>query len=181
MKITELSLPGVWLIESKIYSDSRGTFMEAYNERELVGTPLEGVRFVQDNLSCSRRGTLRGMHTQRAPYGQSKLVRCLSGRLIDFVLDIIPESPTYGQAISVELTPTNGRALFIPSHYAHGFLSLEEETRLYYKVDRFYHPESEVGYSYRHPAILRIVEEHISPDELILSDKDAQSPLLPTI
>lgn len=180
MQFKELGLKGVWLIETHIFPDERGSFMEAYNEKSTLGTPLEGIHFVQDNISCSHKGVFRGMHAQQAPYGQSKYVRAISGKLLDIVLDIAPQSSTFGEAISVELSATSGLSLFIPPHYAHGFLALEENTRLYYKVDTFYHPSAEIAFNYQHPSVLALIEPFIPLDQLILSPKDRVAPpLLP--
>lgn len=181
MKITELSLKGVLLIEAPVFPDLRGTFTETYNKKSFKDTPLEGVTFVQDNLSYSHKGVFRGMHAQHPPYGQAKYLRAVSGRLLDIVLDITPSSPTYGQALAVELSPQNNRALYIPKHYAHGFLALEEETRLYYKVDSFYVPKSEIIVNHSEPSVKALIEPYFTKDSLIISEKDAAAPLLAEI
>lgn len=179
MTVTELDLPGVLLVETPVYRDSRGCFYEAFNRRqwecELLGRVGERP-FVQDNVSVSHRGVFRGMHLQRSPYAQSKLVRVLSGRIIDFVLDVDPSSPTYRKSMAVALDAHSGQSLYIPAGYAHGFLALEADTALQYKVDEVYHPESEV--TYRYDAVAEVLAHHCALDELILSDKDRDGILL---
>ncbi|MDO4770808.1 dTDP-4-dehydrorhamnose 3,5-epimerase family protein [Porphyromonas sp.] len=173
MKVTELSLPGVLLIESPVYADTRGCFYEAFSQRkwiEVMGDGVAGKPFLQENVSVSHRGVFRGMHLQRAPYAQSKLVRALAGKLVDIVLDIDPESEHYGKSLSVELSAHSGQSLYIPAGYAHGFVALEEGTVLGYKVDEYYHPESEVTYLYK--AVADIITRYIPIEDLIISDKD---------
>lgn len=179
MKVTELALKDVLLLESQILQDNRGSFMELYHEQKLLGTPLEGKHYVQDNLSYSHKYVFRGMHAQHSPHAQGKLVRAIKGKLVDLVLDITPTSPTYRQALSIELTEGDGKALFVPGQYAHGMLSLAEDTALYYKVDNFFHPSAEIGISYREPAIEQIILQYAPLSQLIISEKDLRHPLLP--
>ena len=141
---------------------------------ESIGFP----HFIQDNLSLSHRGVFRGMHLQKSPYGQAKLVRVLSGRLIDFVLDVDPASPTYQKSLAVELSEENNQLLFIPPQYAHGFLALEDHTRLMYKVDQAYTPEAEMAYHYS--ILLPTIEQFIDPNDLIISTKDLAATPLPS-
>lgn len=178
MIITELSLSGLQLVENRRFDDDRGYFMEVFKEEELQQVLTDHPHFIQDNMSCSRRGVFRGMHTQTAPMAQAKLVRCISGRIIDFAMDIDPISPTYGQVVGVELTPESGQALYIPNRYAHGFLALEDDTRVLYKVDAPYSPSSERAYNYQHPTLLAEIEKHIPLSELIVSEKDQAAPRL---
>lgn len=172
---TELSLPGVLLIESPRYDDHRGYFMELYKAVDLSHAL---PNFVQDNMSYSHKGVFRGMHRQLPPNAQAKLVRCLSGRILDIALDVEPSSPTYAQAVAVELTPMSGKALYIPSHYAHGFLALEEGSTVFYKVDTPYAPQSEEAYNFQHPNIINLIKPYISLDQLIVSPKDLAAPSL---
>lgn len=172
---TELSLPGVLLIESTRYDDHRGYFMELYKEADFSHVL---PHFVQDNMSYSHKGVFRGMHRQLPPAAQAKLVRCLSGKILDIALDVDSSSPSYTQAIAVELTPTNGKALFIPAHYAHGFLALEEGSVVSYKVDHPYTPDSEVAHNFQHPNILRLIESYMPLDQLVISPKDLAAPPL---
>lgn len=171
MNATELGLRGVLLIQHPVYNDHRGCFYEAFNDQrwaELLGQ--DARPFVQDNISVSRAGVFRGMHLQRAPHAQSKLVRVLSGCIIDFVLDVDPDSPQYGRCIGVPLDAHSGQCLYIPAGYAHGFLSLEDDTVLGYKVDEGYHPESEETYHYR--TIWDVLGTYTDETALIVSEKD---------
>ena len=173
MVITELDLPGVLLLEAPVYKDSRGCFYESFNQKCWIDSPIgkAGQKpFLQDNVSVSHRGVFRGMHLQRAPHAQSKLVRVLSGRIIDFVLDVNPSSPTYGKSIAISLGAHSGQALYIPAGYAHGFLALDPNTVLQYKVDENYHPESEETYHYT--SVAELLSRYYSLDDLILSEKD---------
>lgn len=172
MNITELSLEGLQLVESRRFDDQRGYFMEIFKEEELRQALFNHPHFIQDNMSCSHRGVFRGMHTQSAPMAQAKLVRCVSGHIIDFVMDIDPASSSYGEVIDVDLTPESGLALYIPNRYAHGFLALEDNTRVLYKVDAPYAPTSEKSYNYRFPTLITKIEKYISLDQLIISEKD---------
>lgn len=176
MNITELSLAGVKLVEGKRFDDDRGFFTELFKEEAMKA---EGFPpFIQDNLSCSKRGVFRGMHMQIPPYGQAKLVRAVSGRILDFALDVEPESETFGEAVAVELAADDCRALYIPAHYAHGFVALEDNSRVLYKVDAPYMPSHERAFHYSHPTILALVQKLIHPDQLIISDKDQVAPQL---
>lgn len=178
MKITELELPGVQLIESRRFDDERGYFIEVFKE-DLFKVHLTGhPHFIQDNLSCSKRGVFRGMHAQKPPFAQAKLVRAVSGRIIDFAMDIDRKSPHFGKVVGVELTPDKGRALFIPAQYAHGFLALEDMSRVLYKVNAPYAPEYEVAFHYSHPQLMELIRHHIDPSELIISEKDQSAPKL---
>ena len=178
MKITELSLAGLQLIESRRFDDERGYFMEVFKEQELQDALTDHPHFVQDNMSCSHRGVFRGMHTQSAPMAQAKLVRCVSGRIIDFAMDIDPASSNYGKVVGVELTPESGQALYIPNRYAHGFLSLEDNTRILYKVDAPYAPDHEMAYNSPHPTLLAEITTYIPLSQLVVSDKDKVAPKL---
>ncbi len=178
MKITDLALPGVQLVESTRYDDSRGYFMELFKEGELSEKLSGHPHFVQDNMSYSHKGVFRGMHRQLPPFAQAKMVRCLSGRILDIAMDVEPSSPTYGEVVSVELTPESGNALFIPAHYAHGFLALEEGSCVQYKVDALYSPTSEDAHNYQSQNILDLLQKYMSLDELIVSEKDLSAPRL---
>jgi dTDP-4-dehydrorhamnose 3,5-epimerase len=131
---------------------------------------------VQDNESRSRRGVLRGLHFQREPYAQAKLVRVVQGRVLDVAVDIRPESPTFGKYVAVELSGENHRQLFIPKGFAHGYVVLEDDTVFQYKCDEFYHPASEGGIAWNDPQIG--IEWPLTESEIILSDKDRNRKLL---
>lgn len=158
------------------FTDSRGWFSETWNDKRLR---LQGVdaRFCQDNQSYSRSaGTLRGLHFQAPPFAQAKLVRCLRGRIFDVAVDIRKESPSFGQWVGIELSADNGKQLFIPAGYAHGFLTLEADCEIAYKVDNPYSPECDGGVAWNDPAIG--VDWPMAGLEPVLSDKDAVLPLL---
>ena len=148
MKLTQTSIPDVVLIEPTVFSDERGWFVESFNQKcfqqELnkLGLAVPGS-FVQDNHSCSHRGVLRGLHYQVTPHGQGKLVRVARGAVFDVAVDIRPGSATFGQHVAVELSEENGRMLWIPEGFAHGFLALEDDTHFLYKTTGYYHRESE--------------------------------------
>lgn len=178
MTVTDLALPGLQLVKSRRFDDSRGYFMEVFKEGELHEALHDHPHFIQDNMSCSHRGVFRGMHTQGHPMAQAKLVRCVSGRIIDFAMDIDPHSPNYGRVVGMELTPYSGQALYLPNQYAHGFLALEDNTRVLYKVDAPYSPESERAYNYQYPPLLAEIEKYLPLSELIVSDKDRVAPHL---
>lgn len=178
MEINALPLEGLQLVTSRRFDDHRGYFMEVYKEEELTEALTNHPHFIQDNMSYSRRGVFRGMHTQSAPMAQAKLVRCVAGRIIDFAMDIEPNSPTFGEVYGVELTPESGMALYIPNRYAHGFLALEDDSRVLYKVDAPYSPQHERAFNYQHPKLLTELEKYIPIDDLIISDKDKVAPHL---
>lgn len=173
-------LKGVRLLSTPRYEDDRGYFMEIYNE-ERVPQDVFARRFVQDNLSCSHRGVFRGMHAQKAPHAQGKWIRVLAGCIVDYVLDVTVESPTYGQWVSFVLDSKVGNSLYIPAGYAHGFVSLADDTLVYYKVDAPYCPDSEVCYHYTTSGIADDALSHLPPGvELILSEKDRKGIILRT-
>ena len=167
---------GIYIIEPQVFGDERGYFFESFNaERFLAQTGID-VTFVQDNESRSKRGVLRGLHFQRAPYAQAKLVRVVQGRVLDVAVDIRPESPTFGKYVATELSGDNHRQMFIPKGFAHGYVVLEDDTVFQYKCDEFYHPESEGGIAWNDPQIG--IEWGFPECEIILSDKDRNRPTL---
>ena len=170
MKVILTELPRVLIIEPQVFEDPRGWFMETYNK---LKTPQIDCDFVQDNHSLSlHAGTLRGIHFQRRPMEQAKLVRCIRGAIRDYAVDIRPDSPTFRQWISVELSAENKRMLFIPRGYGHAFLTLLENTEVVYKVDEYYSSEHDGVVLWSDPEFG--VEWGI--DAPILSDKDAGAP-----
>ena len=144
MKVLKMELPGLLLMEPDVYADRRGYFMETWNRRSLEEAGVK-CNFVQDNESFSHYGVLRGLHYQRTPYGQAKLVRCSVGRILDVALDIRPGSPTFGRHVAVELTADNRRQFFIPAGFAHGFIVLSDTALVNYKCDEHRVPEAEAG------------------------------------
>ena len=176
INVVETAIPGVLIIEPKAFGDARGYFMESFNAREFAQKTGLEVSFVQDNLSRSRRGVLRGLHFQRPPYAQSKLVGVVKGRVLDVAVDIRKGSATYGQHVAVELTEENHKQMFIPRGFAHGFAVLSEEAIFQYKCDAFYAPEAEGGISILDASLG--IDWGLLMTEAILSEKDTQHPLL---
>lgn len=180
MKLTQTDLPEVVIIEPRCFQDQRGWFMEGYHEAKFkhalssLNLPVPNA-FVQDNLSCSQRGVLRGLHFQRAPHAQGKLVQVLAGAVWDVAVDIRKGSPTYGRWVGVLLSGENKKMLWIPEGFAHGFLTLEENTLFSYKVTHHYAPESEC--SIRWDDFSLAIDWPLLPTGVILSDKDRQAPL----
>lgn len=173
MKIINTIIPEVVIFEPKVYGDERGYFFESFNQEifdEVVG---RHVKFVQDNHSKSSKNVLRGLHYQLDPYVQGKLVRCIAGSVLDVAVDIRKESQNYGKWVSVLLTAENKRQLWIPEGFAHGFLSLEDNTEFLYKTTNFYSPENERAYIWNDP-ILNIEWGVTNP---IVSAKDKLAPL----
>lgn len=176
MNVIKTDIEGVLIIEPQVFGDERGYFFESFNaERFLAQTGVE-VTFVQDNESRSKRGVLRGLHFQREPYQQAKLVRVVRGKVLDVAVDIRIGSPTFGKYVAVELSGENHRQLFIPKGFAHGYVVLEDDTVFQYKCDEFYHPESEGGVAWDDPDIG--IEWPLAESEIILSDKDRKHPNL---
>ena len=175
MNIIQTSIPGVVIIEPRLFKDDRGYFFESFSERNF-STQVREVKFVQDNESMSSYGVMRGLHFQRPPYTQSKLVRCVKGAVLDVAVDIRKGSPTYGQYVAVELTEENHRQFFVPRGFAHGFAVLSETAIFQYKCDNFYHPEADGGISILDDSLG--IDWHIPTDHAILSEKDTKHPLL---
>lgn len=175
MNVIKTDIEGVVVIEPRVFDDARGYFFESYSKRRF-DEAVKPVEFVQDNESMSTRGVIRGLHFQRPPFSQSKLVRCVRGAVLDVVVDIRRGSPTYGQHVAVELTGENRRQLFVPRGFAHGFAVLSDEAVFQYKCDNYYHPESEGGISIADNSLG--IDWRINPAEAILSDKDLRNPML---
>lgn len=169
MKVIKTDIEGLLVIEPEAFGDSRGFFMESYSQR-VFDKEIAPVRFVQDNRSYSRYGVLRGLHYQREPYAQSKLVSCVVGKVLDVAVDIREGSPTYGQHVAVELSADNHRRLFIPKGFAHGFVVLSDEALFEYKCDEFYHPEAECGIAWDDPNVG--IDWRLPKEDIILSEKD---------
>lgn len=169
MNTIKLDIPGLVVIEPDVHGDSRGYFFESYSQRDF-DERVAPIRFVQDNESKSKYGVVRGLHFQKPPYAQSKLVRCVLGRVLDVAVDIRKGSPTYGKYAAVELTEDNHRQFFIPRGFAHGFAVLSETAIFQYKCDSLYSPESEGGVDLHSVGIDWSVPE----DKMILSEKDKQ-------
>lgn len=175
MTITETDIPGVLILEPRVFADARGYFFESYSQREFEKA-VGPIAFVQDNESKSQYGVMRGLHFQAPPFAQAKLVRCVRGKVLDVALDIRKGSPTYGRHVAVELSEDNHRQFFIPRGFAHGFSVLSDEAVFQYKCDNYYAPQSEGGVSILDPTLG--IDWRIEPEKAILSEKDTKHPLL---
>lgn len=175
MEVIKTELEGVVILEPRLFKDDRGYFFESFSQREF-DEKVRPVKFVQDNESKSVYGVLRGLHFQKPPFAQSKLVRVIQGAVLDVAVDIRVGSPTYGKHVAVELTAENHRQLFIPRGFAHGFSVLTDEVVFQYKCDNFYAPQSEGAIAWNDPALG--IDWRIPEASVILSEKDKQHPLL---
>lgn len=178
MKITKTTIEGVVIIEPRLFEDTRGYFFESFSQREFL-TEVEDTRFVQDNESLSSYGVLRGLHFQKPPYAQAKLVRVVKGSILDVAVDIRKGSPTFGQYISTELSDENKYQLYIPRGFAHGFVTLTDDTIVQYKCDNYYYPETEGAILWNDPDLN--IDWQIPHSEIILSEKDKKNPMLKDI
>lgn len=175
MEVIKTAIEGAVILEPRVFSDARGYFFESFSQREFE-QKVGAVTFVQDNESMSSYGVMRGLHFQRPPFTQAKLVRCVRGRVLDVAVDIRKGSPTYGKHVAVELTEDNHRQLFIPKGMAHGFAVLSETAVFQYKCDEFYHPEADGGISILDSSLG--IDWQIPVSDAILSDKDLRHPNL---
>lgn len=178
MEIIKTAIDGVVIIEPRLFKDERGYFFESFSQREF-NEKVREIHFVQDNESKSSYGVLRGLHFQKPPYAQSKLVRVIQGAVLDVAVDIRKGSPTYGQYVSVELTADNHRQFFIPRGFAHGFSVLTDEVIFQYKCDNFYAPQSEGAIAWDDPDLN--IDWRIPAEKVILSEKDKKHPRLKEI
>ena len=178
MNVIKTDIEGLFIIEPKVFGDHRGYFFESFSERDFNSQVCQ-VRFVQDNESKSRYGVLRGLHFQKPPYAQSKLVRVVKGAVLDVAVDIRMGSPTFGRNVAVELTEDNHRQFFISRGFAHGFVVLSDEVIFQYKCDNFYEPESEGAIAWNDPALG--IDWKIPAEDIILSEKDKKHPVLAEI
>lgn len=174
MEIIKTLIEGVLIIEPKIFGDDRGYFFESFNAKEFAEKTGANITFVQDNESRSRYGVLRGLHYQKPPFTQSKLVRVVKGSVLDVAVDIRKNSPTYGKYVSCEMTEKNRRQFFVPKGFAHGFCVLSEDAVFQYKCDEFYHPEAEAGLAWNDPLIG--IDWPIPIEDVVLSEKDKHHP-----
>ena len=171
MEVIQTSIDGVVILEPKVFRDARGYFFESFSQREFEGN-VRKINFVQDNESMSSYGVIRGLHFQRPPFTQSKLVRCVKGRVLDVAVDIRKGSPTYGQHVAVELSEWNHRQFFVPRGFAHGFSVLSEIAVFQYKCDNFYTPEADGGISIKDETLG--INWQIPVEKAILSEKDVR-------
>lgn len=175
INVIPTAIPGVVIIEPIVFGDARGYFFESFSQKEFDDKVCP-VKFVQDNESMSTYGVMRGLHFQVPPFTQSKLVRCVRGKVLDVAVDIRKGSPFYGQHVAVELSEENKFLLYIPRGFAHGFAVLSEIAVFHYKCDNFYHPEAEGGVKILDDSLN--IDWQISTDKVILSEKDSRRPLL---
>ena len=172
INVIKTDIEGVLIIEPKVFGDARGYFLESFNAREFAEKTGLNINFVQDNESMSSYGVMRGLHFQRPPFTQSKLVRCVKGAVLDVAVDIRKGSPTYGQHVAVELTEENHRQFFVPRGFAHGFAVLSETAVFQYKCDNFYAPQADGGISILDDSLC--IDWRITTDKAILSEKDTK-------
>lgn len=179
MEIIKPEIEGLLILRPRIFTDARGYFFESYSKKsfdEAVGYPVE---FVQDNQSKSSYGVVRGLHFQRPPFAQAKLVRCIKGKVLDVAVDLRRDSPTFGQHVAVELSEENNVQFFIPRGFAHGFSVLSEEAVFQYKCDNYYAPHADGGISLNDETLG--IDWKIAPADMILSEKDSAHPMLSEI
>ncbi len=175
MRLIETGFDDLFVIEPKIIEDDRGYFMESYQYESLKSKGID-IHFVQDNQSRSRKGVLRGLHYQNAPYAQSKLIRTLSGSILDVALDLRREKSTFGKVFTLEISAQNKKQVLVPKGFAHGFLVLSDEAEILYKCDETYHPEAEGGIIYSDPDIQ--IDWGVSLEQVVLSKRDQQHPTI---
>lgn len=176
MEVIKTAIEGAVVLRPKVFPDARGYFFESFSQRRFDDAVGRHVEFVQDNESCSCRGVIRGLHFQKGPHAQSKLVRVTRGSVLDVGVDLRPDSPTFGKYVAVELSEENHLQLFLPRGFAHGFAVLSETAVFQYKCDNYYAPESEGAVAWDDPDIA--VDWRIPAAEVILSEKDSRHPLL---
>ena len=169
MEVIKTAIEGLVFIEPKVFKDARGYFFESFSQREFE-EKVRKINFVQDNESMSSYGVMRGLHFQRPPFTQSKLVRCVKGKVLDVAVDIRKGSPTYGQHVAVELSEDNHRQFFVPRGFAHGFAVLSETAVFQYKCDNFYAPQSEGALAWDDPDLG--INWRLPAEKVILSEKD---------
>lgn len=175
MKVYKTAIEGVLLLAPQRYGDARGYFVESFNAARFNQMTGLDICFVQDNESRSSRGVIRGLHYQKAPYSQAKLVRVVVGKVLDVVVDLRKSSPTFGKYLAIELSGENGLQLFIPKGFAHGYAVLSEEAVFQYKCDAYYHPEAECGIAWNDPDLG--IKWPINTEDAILSEKDCKHPI----
>ena len=175
MNIVETEIKGVFIIEPKVFGDNRGYFFESFSQREFESV-IGPVTFVQDNQSKSSYGVVRGLHFQKPPHAQAKLVRVVKGKVLDVAVDLRKDSPTFGKYIAVELSDENHRQVFIPKGFAHGFSVLSEEAVFQYKCDEYYAPESEAAIAWDDQDLN--IDWKVPAEEVVLSVKDRNHPTL---
>ena len=174
MNIKPTFLEGCFIVEPRVYKDNRGYFFESFNQQEFVQKTGVDIGFIQDNQSSSTKGVLRGLHFQKGDFAQAKLVRVIKGEVLDVVVDLRKDSKTFKQSFSILLNEKNNYQLYIPRGFAHGFLTLSENSIFSYKCDNYYHKESESGIRFDDPDLC--IDWKWDKSEIILSDKDKALP-----
>jgi dTDP-4-dehydrorhamnose 3,5-epimerase len=175
IKLIETGFDDLFILETQRFGDSRGYFMESYSYRDFKAAGID-MHFVQDNQSKSAKGVVRGLHFQNAPYAQTKLVRVLSGRILDVVLDLRRWKSTFGKVFQLEMSSEEPKQILVPKGFAHGFIVLSDSAEILYKTDEFHYPESEGGVYFNDPALN--IDWRIPVSEMIISEKDKKHPLL---
>ncbi|HUZ58181.1 MAG TPA: dTDP-4-dehydrorhamnose 3,5-epimerase [Hanamia sp.] len=175
MPLIKTEFPGLLIFEPRVFEDNRGYFFESYNQKIFSSEGVE-INFVQDNQASSTFGVIRGLHFQKDPFAQTKLIRVLSGKIIDAVVDIRKNSPTYGKAFTILLSADNKKQLLVPKGFAHGYSVISATAEVFYKCDEFYHKETEGGIAWNDAALN--IDWQIPADEITVSDKDKLHPLL---
>jgi dTDP-4-dehydrorhamnose 3,5-epimerase len=175
MKITATEFDDLFVLEPKVIEDERGYFMESYSQKTLEESGIE-IDFVQDNQSKSKKGVLRGLHFQNAPYAQTKLIRVLSGAILDIVVDLRKNKSTFGKHFNLEITADNKKQLLVPKGFAHGFLVMSEYAEVFYKTDEFYNREADGGINFNDPSLG--LSGMLLGENLTLSEKDKKLPTL---
>lgn len=175
MEIVTTEFKDLFVLNPKVLGDERGYFMESFSKRTLLEAGID-LNFVQDNQSSSRRGVLRGLHFQTAPYAQTKLVRVLSGAILDVVVDLRRQEMTFGKYFAIELSASNKLQLLVPKGFAHGFITLSNQAEVFYKCDEYYHPEADRGILFSDPALA--INWKLENTDFILSEKDKKHPIL---
>lgn len=175
MNIIQTEIPDVLIVEPRVFGDSRGYFFESFSERRFKELVAD-VDFVQDNESKSSFGVVRGLHFQKPPYTQAKLVRVVKGKVLDVAVDLRKGSPTYGKYVYVEISEENHRQVYIPKGFAHGFAVLSEEAVFQYKCDAYYEPKSEGAIAWNDPDLN--IDWKLMPEQVLLSDKDRNNPCM---
>lgn len=174
MKLERAPLKGCYIIQPEVFSDIRGYFFESFNLHKFQNLTGEKVNFVQDNQSYSKRGVLRGLHFQTGEFAQAKLIRVITGKIIDITVDLRINSKTFGKSFSLELSDQNKKQLFIPKGMAHGFIAISKEAIIEYKCDNYYNKDSENGIIYNDKTLN--INWHLPESDLIISDKDLKLP-----
>lgn len=174
MNVIKTPIDGLLIIEPRVFHDARGYFVETYNEQRYREAGVDAM-FVQDNQSCSTYGVVRGLHFQKPPYTQAKLVSCTKGRVLDVAVDLRKKSATYGKWFAIELSEESHRQFYIPRGFAHGFSVLSEQAVFTYKCDNLYHPEAEGGLLLSDPDVA--IDWQVPEDKRVISEKDTKHPL----